>query len=118
MKDTSCGENCPFYKQGFCASERECPNYMESVWIEGATQEHRIIKDCSPKRMLIQNQRLENRLEHLEAALQKSTSEYQQLSSYLVQLISASKTVLEKTERMVTYEEKNVLLDGDGSISI
>ena len=125
MEGTACGNKCPFVIQGFCKSDRECPHYVESVWVEGSTQETKIIRDCSPKRILIQNQRLECRLEEVQKKLEVSIVEYQRLSGYLEELIKASKRViLENEKKEVQYENIPVkllpvnelhLLDNDGS---
>ena len=38
MESTACGKECPFVKQGFCNSDKECPHYVESWWQKGDTQ--------------------------------------------------------------------------------
>ena len=94
MKNTSCGCNCPFVKQGFCAEEKECPNYCESWWLEGEGKEPVLIKDCSPKRMLLQQQLMQHRLECVQQALCDSRNKYEELSSYLRTLIEMSRSVI------------------------
>lgn len=96
MKDTSCGEKCPFFKQGFCGSEKECPNYIESWWVEGQNQEPTLIRDCAPKRMLLQQQLMQSRIESLQSALEQQRNEHIRLGAYLGQLIEMSKTVIEQ----------------------
>lgn len=94
MEHTSCGSECPFVKQGFCKHERECPNYIESWWVEGEKSEPKILKDCSPKRMLIQQQHMQQRLEGVQQALEQSRNEYKELLTYLKILIEKAKTAV------------------------
>jgi hypothetical protein len=98
MESTSCGKNCPFVKQGFCNDEKECPHYIESWWIEGKTEEHKLLKDCAPKRMLLQQQLLQTRVEGMQAALEQSRNQYEALSSNLQVLIAACKVIIDKQE--------------------
>lgn len=109
MKDTSCGSNCPFVKQGFCQSEKECPNYVESWWIEGQESQPKILRDCSPKRMLLQQQLLQSRVESMQSALEQQRNENMKLTSYLAQLIEASKTIL-------IGEKQDEKIPGDDSV--
>lgn len=116
MEHTSCGKECPFVKQGFCVCEKECPNYVESWWIEGKTQEQKLIKDCSPKRMMLQQQLMQNRLEGVQEALEQSRNEYNRLSNYLACLVQASQKIIsennpnlevenEKNEKFITFDD-------------
>jgi hypothetical protein len=105
MKNTSCGCDCPFVKQGFCSSEKECPNYVESWWIEGQTQEQVLIKDCSPKRMLYQQQIMQSRLETLQNRIESQQLEYIKLSGYLSELITMSKQVIMNESKQVEQKE-------------
>jgi len=94
MEGTSCGENCPFVKIGFCKQECECPNYIETWWVEGQTQTPKKIKDCSPKRMILQQQLMQSKLEHMQQALEQSRNQNHELCAYLKNLIEMSKQVL------------------------
>ena len=105
MENTACGENCPFVKQGFCKTDSECPHFVQSVWIEGQSGEHRIVKDCSPKRMLMQQQKLENRLEKVQQALEESRNQYNALSGYLKSLIGMSQIVLKQVKHETNMEK-------------
>ncbi len=102
MKDTSCGCNCPFVKQGFCEKVNECPNYIESWWIEGDGKEPTIIKDCSPKRMLLQQQLLQSRLDNVLKALCESRDENSKLLAYLHSIIESVKSSQKK--EMIPYD--------------
>lgn len=107
MENTSCEENCPFVKQGFCKTENECANYIETWWIEPNSQTPKKIKDCSPKRMILQQQMIQSRLEYVEQALEQSRNMYNDLMGYLVTLIEVSKTVILKESEIKLLELQN-----------
>lgn len=115
MKDTSCGESCPFVKCGICESEKGCPNYAESWWIKGNSEEPVLIKDCAPKRMLVQQQVLQSKLEFVQGALEQSRNEFNELSGYFKAIVSSCKTVLEK--KLIGVEDEQIGIDysDDGS---
>lgn len=54
MHDTACGCDCPLVKSGICKSDRECPNFIESWWKEGERGEQKLVRDCAPRRILLQ----------------------------------------------------------------
>jgi hypothetical protein len=105
MQNTSCGCNCPFIKSGFCKNEKECPNYVESWWVEGESQKPILLKDCSPKRMLLQQQLLQSRLESMQQSLDKARNEYVQLCEYLKNLLEISKAVILQKDSQNLIEE-------------
>lgn len=98
MESTSCGANCPFVKSGFCNSEKECPHYLETWWVETQSQQPKLLKDCAPKRMLLQQQLLQHRLECMQQALEESRNEYVRLGGYLKSLVEASKGIVEQNK--------------------
>jgi hypothetical protein len=115
MQSTSCGDNCPFVKQGFCSSCRECPNYIETWWTaEGAEQPIKL-EDCSPKRMIIQQQGMQARFDLTTQALVQSRNEYNQLCSYLKSLIEMSKAVVLKDQntKEIEHETSNGLIGNE-----
>ena len=94
MESTSCKENCPFVKSKLCASERECPNFIESWWQEGGTGQPKLISDCAPRRMLIQQQIEVNRMFALQQAVEQMRNRLEALEGVLGQLIQQSKEYL------------------------
>lgn len=99
MENTACGEDCPFVKQGFCSSDNECPHFVKSCWQDSDTKELVIVKDCSPKRVLLQQNILFNQVFALQQSLTEARNEYQKLSSVLLDLVEKSKLViLEKSK--------------------
>lgn len=99
MESTSCGQNCPFFKQGFCASERECPNYVETWWVSEDSSVPKMVKDCSPKRILLQQQQLQINLQQVQASLCESRNEYHRLAGYLKSLVETSQKVIQQQEK-------------------
>lgn len=104
MKDTSCGENCPFVKQGFCSHERECPNFIETWWYESEGSQPVKISDCSPKRMLLQQQLLQARFEHMQQALEQSRNQFDQLCGYLRTVVQATQLIVNQSLQEVKNE--------------
>ncbi|PWU06778.1 MAG: hypothetical protein C5B43_01310 [Verrucomicrobia bacterium] len=94
MENTSCGDNCPFVKKGFCGCERECPNYIESWWIESEKGVPKLIKDCSPKRLIIQQQYLQSRLEGMQKAAEQARNELHEFTSVMRSLVEQTKQIL------------------------
>ncbi len=110
MECTSCKENCPFVKAKLCTSERECPNFMESWWQEGGTGQPKLITDCAPKRMLIQQQIEVNRMFALQQAVEQMRNRLETLEGALAQLIQQSKEyLLQQSEKklLTTKRGKN-----------
>lgn len=117
MESTSCRENCPFVKQGFCQSHKECPNHVETWWIEQEGAQPKKLEDCSPKRMLLQQQVMQARLEFVQQALEQSRNQYNELCVYLKTLVEMSKTVIEHHKPKVEdkpYEKITLELPDNG----
>lgn len=98
MENTNCGKDCPFVKQGFCNEEKECPNYCENWWINAKDNEPKLIKDCSPKRMLKIFMTLQTKVESVQSALEGCQNEYQKLNGYFITLMEASKKIIESND--------------------
>jgi hypothetical protein len=62
------------------------------------------LEDCSPKRILLQQQVLQSRLEFVQQALEQSRNQYNELCVYLKTLIEMSKTVI--THHKLELEDK------------
>lgn len=95
MENTNCGDNCPFVKCGFCDSDKNCPNYVESWWIDGQTQQQKLIRDCAPKRMMLQNAMQQTKIESLQAAMEQMRNEASQINSHLQAIASLGRKTLE-----------------------
>ena len=103
MDCTSCKENCPFVKSKLCATERECPNFVESWWQEGGTGQPKVISDCAPKRMLIQQQMEVNRMFALQQAVEQMRNRLEKLEGLLCQLIEQSKEyILQRPPKQIS----------------
>jgi hypothetical protein len=71
---------------------------MESWWQEGGTGQPKVISDCAPKRMLIQQQVEVNRMFALQQAVEQMRNRLETLEGLLGQLIQQSKEyVLQQT---------------------
>jgi len=107
MESTSCRENCPFVKQGFCHSYKECPNHIETWWIKSDSEQPIKLEDCSPKRMVLQQQTLQSKLDLTMQALVESRNEYNILSTNLKNMIEMAKQVILNNDQKDIQEIKN-----------
>lgn len=118
MENTSCGEECPFVKTGFCNSDRECPNYSESCWVEGRTGEQKMVKDCIPKRLMIQNNYQQIRLEGLQQAIEQQRNAFLQLGESFGEVIIQIKDLMkDKGIAQVIREKKTLSIKKDSGDS-
>ena len=120
MESTSCKENCPFVKQGFCNSYRECPNHIETWWQPGDEGSSPVkLEDCSPKRMVLQQQQMQARFELVSEALVQTRNEYAQLCGYLKNLIELSKQVVFNQDQLQEIKnEESPHLISDSSVPL
>lgn len=116
MESTSCGNECAFVKCGVCENEKGCPNYVESWWIEGQTGNQRLLKDCSPKRMLLQQQFLQSKVENLQSALEESRNEYNRLSTYLKQVLVSCKRIVDQENYLLEKKNESTAIDYDSNL--
>ena len=103
MENTNCGDKCSFVKSGFCNSDCECPFYIESIW--ESKGEPKVIKDCSPKRMMLEQNRMTNHFIGVQSSVQVLRDKVENLEKALVFLISRSK------ELMVELDKENLKLE-------
>lgn len=115
MESTSCKENCPFVKQGFCSSYKECPNHIETWWIPDDESQPTKLEDCSPKRLVLQQQLMQARFDLTTKALVESRNEYNKLNTYLTSLIENARNVVEQNKLEVD-DEKTISIEHDRSI--
>lgn len=108
MESTTCGKDCAFAKQGFCNDDSQCPNYMETFWQDGKSGEIKKLKDCAPKRLLLNQMALQSRFEIVQQALEQSRNEYSQLSLHLKTLMEMSKTVIQQQLKNEVSNEKAI----------
>ena len=109
MESTSCGKECPFVKQGFCQNHKECPNHIETWWIPGEGKNPVKLEDCAPKRLVLQQQVLQARLDLTTQALVQQRNEYNQLSGYLKTLVEMGKVVIQKKEEIENEKDINLI---------
>lgn len=104
MQNTSCGNKCAYVKGGFCKEERDCPNYVESFWLEGQSGQQKLISDCIPKRMMVQLSSLQARFEGVQESQEQNRNELALLKARFETLIDFSKKVVEAEEKKL-YEK-------------
>ena len=71
---------------------------MESWWVSDKESAPKLVKDCSPKRMVLQIQQLQNNLQGVQASLCESRNEYNRLAGYLQNIVEASQMLINQKE--------------------
>ena len=111
MDDTRCGDDCCFVKSGFCNKDCECPNYTETIWEEASSGKTKIVKDCAPKRTMIEQQRMVNSFNAITASNQVLRDKIDKLEGLLLQIINQSRIFFAEIEegsiKAIPYEGKN-----------
>jgi hypothetical protein len=111
MENTSCGDKCPFVKTGFCKEVSECPNYVESWWREGQSQNTKLVMDCVPKRLMIQLAALQARFEGVQAATEQVRNETCVMKGHFEALLTASRQHVDAQEQQLSINIKKELPD-------
>lgn len=104
MDCTNCGNECPFVKQGFCQKDSECPHYMESWWVEADSGNQKLVKDCAPKRLMLDSQNQYNRSISMQASIDKMEHRLAKLEAILQALIHQSQAFI--AEQKLLLEQK------------
>jgi hypothetical protein len=110
MEDTRCGENCCFVKSGFCDSDTGCPNYTETLWEESSSGKLKTVKDCSPKRTMIEQQRMINSFSATQGSVQVLRDKVDNLETLLVNLVNQTKQVfieLQEKSEVKKIQQRN-----------
>ena len=85
---------------------------MESWWQEQGDTLPKLIHDCSPKRLLHQQQYMQLRLEQLQAALDAQRAEYMNLTGQLGSLISITGNMLDIHHQLMEKQHERLSLPG------
>lgn len=108
MENTSCEGKCPFLKTGFCNSVEECPNHIESWWQEGQTGTPKLVRDCVPKRLMIQLAAMQARFEGVQLASEQARNECHRMNGHFAALLEESRRFIGEQEKSVpSLELKN-----------
>lgn len=105
MEDTACGCDCPLVKSGLCKSDRECPNFIESWWKEGERGEQKLVKDCAPRRVMLQQGILAQNIFGVQASVCDLRNTVDKLCSVLLDLTIKSKEFADKQNKQIDHIE-------------
>jgi len=94
MENTNCRTDCSFVKSGFCNTDKECPFYCESIWQLQGTTEVKIIKDCSPKRQIMEQNNLHYKFSVLQQLQEDLRNRLDRIELLLNSLIKQSEVYL------------------------
>lgn len=67
MEDTCNPKECKLHDL-LGGSETQCPNYIESWWVNNLDNSQKLVKDCTSKRLFLMMQMLENRFTGVQQA--------------------------------------------------
>lgn len=79
---------------------------MESWWQENGQGQPKIIKDCAPKRLLLQQQTEVNRIFALQQSIEEMRNRFLILESSLIQLISQSQEYITQEIKLLEVPKK------------
>lgn len=100
MKNTNCENNCAFVKAGFCETDTQCPNYVQSLWQEQGNPTPVIVSDCFPKKFALEQNLLLHRFLAMQSVLEQNRNELNDLKTLVSQLCS----VLCKKDEMKEFK--------------
>lgn len=106
IEDTDCKENCSFVKLGICKSSCECPNYTESIWEDKQSGQVKVVKDCSPKRILFEQTRMIGSFNRVEKEMQIVRDKVNSIDALLQQIINQSREFV-KEQNKQKFEVEN-----------
>lgn len=96
MENTNCGENCSFVKSGFCKCDRECPFYIETWWQNDQSPQPKLVKDCSPKKMTLEQNALLHRFLCMQGVVEDVRNRMDRIEAMLINLTSQSKEFIQQ----------------------
>jgi hypothetical protein len=96
MEDTNCGDECAFVKAGFCNKDKECPFYCESIWQVRRGTEIKTVKDCHPKKSMMET----NNLHYRMGVLQEIQED---LRNRLDRIELTLNTLIEQSQQHLTF---------------
>lgn len=109
MKDTNCGENCCFVKQGFCKTDSECPFFIQTLWKIEGEEMPKIVKDCFPKKFALEQNRLLNKQLDLQRLNEETRNRLDNLEKSISQLCFILSSKINKEIEKDEIELKNRL---------
>src|SRR6187402_3608775 len=95
MDDTACGAECPLVKSGICQSDKQCPNFLETWWQEGEQGRPKMVRDCAPKRTMLQQADFTHRMIGMQAAIEQMRNKLDNLCAIFNQVAEQSQHYLD-----------------------
>ena len=93
MKDTCIQKECPVFKKLKLKSVNQCPNFVETVFINDSN-EKKVLQDCSTKRNLLMIQDIYSRLSGIQAVQEQHRNQIEPL-------VKVSKVLNERREELL-----------------
>jgi hypothetical protein len=109
MDNSNCGEDCAFVKSGFCKCDKECPFYIETWWQIAENPQPKLVKDCFPKKLTIEQNNLLHRHICLQGVVEDVRNRMDRIEQMLINLTSQSKEfIMEKRQESLASSQRNI----------
>ena len=90
MQDTCSKEKCPYWKKFYSRKHgQQCPFFVETTWTQEKEHTPKIVMDCSPKRSLLMQMDLSNRLIGAQKAAEQARNESNRVSESLSTIVQS-----------------------------
>ena len=88
MVENTCNDKCPFWKK----YKENCMFYLETVWVSHDTSVPKTVKDCAPKRSLLLQMEVANRLTAVQKEANTEREAQHTTAQLLVEVIRRAQT--------------------------
>ncbi len=107
MENTNCGEKCAFVKSGFCKTDHECPHFVQTIWQKHGDPTPKIVSDCSPKKILVEQNQLLHRFLCMQGVVEELRHKVTNLEDAIKQLCNIFAT--KATKNNLNLDDKENL---------
>jgi hypothetical protein len=109
LENSNCGDQCAFVNSGFCKCDKECPFYTESWWENVESKQPKLVKDCSPKKMMLEQNQLLHRFLCMQSVVEDVRNRMDRIEAMLLNLTSQSKEFLiEKSQESLESRQNRL----------
>ena len=99
MEGTLCSpQDCKFVKAKFCKKCEDCPFYVETWW-QDSQGTPKLVKDCFPKRTMLMQAEMVNRILSTQSANEQARNEIHILADVFKKTLDIMKKALPASEK-------------------
>ena len=107
MTDT-CIKDCAFYKKYMKPGKSLCPFYLETTWVNEQKTQPMVAKDCAPKRSVILQSELMNRMLGMQISFEEQRNNFGTNTDVIVKMAQAFNTMVREVfmkHLQIPYED-------------